>query len=150
MGIGPSGQRLRWHCPIALWTLRITNQLPKAHMKLFWTLLLLAPTQHQQKSPVCGAVKSKLCSVQNNSVVIHHSCENTMSMEQLNCDTAWLCSNAGARPLWLCWSALLCSALLRHLWCCSFRPETTVLDGKGKCSLRARGELTYLHRSPHL
>ena len=97
----------------------------------------------------------------NSSIVIQHSCENSVAVRRpwgqapcqldhsvLPCYSAPLCSSL------LC-PMLVCSALLKHLWCFSSRvsaPEreiqSLVFDGKLKYTPRATEELTYIDKSP--
>lgn len=59
------------------------------------------------------------------------------------------CSMAGLHWSALCCPHLLCFALGRHLRFSSAREtKSSVLGGKGKCALRARGELVYMDISP--
>lgn len=83
------------------------------------------------------AKKETLCST-NGSLVMQHSCETSMVVGQ-----------PGPFPLrpHLCHSALacagllcLCSAQVRHLRS-QLSQGNAVLGGKGKCTLRTRGEL---------
>ena len=63
-------------------------------------------------------------------------------MKQLNCYTAGLWGSPGGGPGARGPPATCCSAPVKHL------SQETVFSGKRKCSLRARGELTYIDRGP--
>ena len=108
-----------------------------------WWLLVLI--WHQQESPTWGAWRRKLSSAPNSLMVIRHGCENSMAMRQTR----------GQAPLQLGNSALLCSALLYStllystLLCTSPALSASSLGGKEKCTPQARGDLTYIDRSPH-
>ena len=90
-----------------------------------------------------------LYSVHNSSIIIQHSCENSMAVEQIWGRSALRPGLSPARLLYSAswWSALhyaglLYSALARHLPCFSWAREkqSAVFTGKGKYALRARNE----------
>ena len=98
--------------------------------------------------------RRKLYSVQNSSIVIQPSCENSTAARRPK-GQAHLQRGSSAPP----WSALLhasplcavliCFAVLWHLWCFSSerQMQPSVCGGKKKCAPRVRGDLTYMDRT---
>lgn len=107
--------------------------------------------------PSLGCGEGGNYSVQNSSTVIQHRCENSRAMrppwgqDPLQLDSSALSPFCQVRshpaPVLLPCSALH-SAPVLNLQCFSSRLGKTVFSGKGKWSLRARGELTYKDKSP--
>lgn len=115
--------------------------------------------------------RRKLYSVQNShSTVTQHSCENSGVVQQLNCDTArqWKQQGSkatlgprglGSRPLcsvlWHSasgphWSVSLYSKEIFPCFSAARETHSSLFSRKEKCTLKDRGELAYIDRSPCL
>lgn len=114
-------------------------------------------------------VKKETLSSANSSIMTQHSCKKSSTMLWLNCKTARLWNNIAVRRPWgqavlgpdaslarQLSSPISCADAARCLWwfifsfsALTWETQSSVLGGKGMCALQARGELTYIDKSPH-